>query len=135
MAKPDEIYDLPMDIYAPCALGASVNSTTLTRLKCAIIAGAANNQLEDEHMHGEMIKEKGIIYAPDFLINAGGVINVAQELEGYNEKRSMERVEKIYDRTLEIFKMADTENMTTHSAALRMAEKRIHDVARIKARI
>ncbi len=131
----DDIYDIPMDIYSPCALGATINDDTLNRLTCAIIAGSANNQLEDEHLHGKLLKEKGFLYAPDFLINAGGLINVYIEWVGYNRNRVMSAAEKIYDRTLEIFKVAYDENISTHAAALRLAEKRIHAAAKLKARL
>ena len=116
-----------MDIYAPCALGATVNDETLSRLKCSIIAGAANNQLEDEKVHGEAIKSRGIVYAPDFLINAGGLINVYSELHGYDRDQALERTRKIYDTTLEILVKAEQEDITTHEAALRIAEQRINN--------
>lgn len=121
----DAIYDVEMDIYAPCALGATVNDDTLSRLKCDVIAGAANNQLEDERVHGEAVKAKGMVYAPDFLINAGGLINVYSELHGYDREQALERTRKIYDTTLEILVKAEQEDITTHEAALRMAEQRI----------
>ena len=121
----DGIYDIEMDIYAPCALGSTVNYDTLSRLKCSIIAGAANNQLEDEKVHAEVLKSKGIIYAPDFLINAGGLINVYSELHGYDREQALERTRKIYDTTLEILVKAEQEDITTHEAALKMAEQRI----------
>ena len=123
----DAIYDAEMDIYAPCALGATVNDETLSRLKCSIIAGAANNQLEDEKAHGEAIKQRGIVYAPDFLINAGGLINVYSELHGYDRDQALERTRKIYDTTLEILVKAEQEHITTHEAALRIAEQRINN--------
>jgi len=128
----DKLYDLPMDIYAPCALGATVNDDTLNRLKCAIICGAANNQLADENVHGKMVIEKGILYAPDFVVNAGGIINVYYELEGYNRERAMSHAEKIYDTTLNIFKISKEQNIPTYLAANRIAEKRIADIAKIK---
>ena len=123
----DAIYDMNMDIYSPCALGATLNTDTIFRLKCEIIAGAANNQLEDEIVHAEMIKEKGIIYAPDFLINAGGLINVYSEINGYDREKSLNKTKKIYDTTLEILLKADQEDITTHNAALVIAEQRIQD--------
>lgn len=128
----DKIYDVDMDIYAPCALGATVNSSTLERLKCSIIAGAANNQLEDENIHGRMVLEKGIIYAPDFLINAGGLINVYSELEGYNRERAMNQAEKIYQTTADILKTSKKENIPTSVAAKAIAEKRISDIGKVK---
>ncbi len=131
----DSVYDQDVDIYAPCALGATLNSETIDRLKCSIVAGAANNQLQDETVHGEMIKDKGILYAPDFLINAGGVINVYMELEGYNRERAYGTADKIYDRTLEIIARSKDEGITTHEAALKVAEKRIRDIAKIKSKL
>ena len=122
----DAIFDLEMDIYAPCALGATVNPNTLSRLKCEIIAGAANNQLADEDRDGRICAEKGIVYAPDFLINAGGLINVYSELKGYKRDEALNKTRAIFDTTLEILKKAELENITTHSAALEIAEERIY---------
>ena len=133
VVDPISIYDEEMDIYAPCALGATVNDDTLPRLKCKIIAGAANNQLKDEAIHGLVVREKGIIYAPDFLINAGGLINCYSELEGYNRKRAMSKTEKIYDTTLSIFDYADEKGIAVYQAANEMAERRISAMAKINA--
>ena len=123
----DGIYDMEMDIYAPCALGSTLNTNTINRLKCQIIAGAANNQLADEVVHGKMIKDKGMVYAPDFLINAGGLINVYSEINGYQREESLLQTKKIYDTTLEILLKAEAEDITTHKAALLIAEQRIQD--------
>lgn len=131
---PADAYDVDMDIYAPCALGATVNSENLSRLNCQVIAGAANNQLEDEILHGNLVRDRGIIYAPDFLINAGGVINCYVELGGYNRDRAWAASEMIYDRTLEIFKKAEAEDLTTHIAAIKLAEERIAQVGRLNSR-
>lgn len=128
----DDIYDIDMDIYAPCALGATVNSGTIDRLKCSIIAGAANNQLENESIHGEALIRKGIMYAPDFLINAGGLINVNSEIEGYGRERAMEMTENIYNTTLEIYKFSEEKNIPTYIAANKMAEDRIEKIAQLK---
>lgn len=129
----DAIYDLDMDIYAPCALGATVNDDTISRLKCSIIAGAANNQLKDEVKHGYMLLDRSITYAPDFLINAGGLINVYNEyLGGYNRKRVFEQAEKIYTTCLNILNLAGEEKISTQEAAIRLAEKRIEDIGRIR---
>ncbi len=128
----NKLYDLDMDIYAPCALGATVNTDTLNRLKCAIICGAANNQLADENVHGKMAIEKGILYAPDFVVNAGGIINVFYELEGYNRERALAHAEKIYDTTLNIFKVSKEQNIPTYMAANRIAEKRLSDIGKVK---
>ncbi len=120
-----DIYDLDMDIYAPCALGATVNDNTIERLKCKIIAGAANNQLANEDKHGKMLKEKGIVYAPDFLINAGGLINVYSEIVKYDTNEVMKRTENIFNTTMKILNESDVSNITTHQAALKIAQERI----------
>ena len=119
------IYDLDVDIYSPCALGATINDITVEMLKCEIIAGAANNQLQDENKHAKILQKKGILYAPDFLINAGGLINVYSELNGYDRERAISQTRKIYDTTLEIFSKSEEEDITTHQAALRLAMERI----------
>tara|TARA_B100000902_G_scaffold399838_1_gene472915 strand:- start:5393 stop:6466 length:1074 start_codon:yes stop_codon:yes gene_type:complete len=121
----DGIYDMEMDIYAPCALGSTLNTDTINRLKCSIVAGAANNQLADEFIHSKLIFERGIVYAPDFLINAGGLINVYSELKGYDRSQSIKKTEKIFETTLEILLKAEQENITTHDAAFIIAEQRI----------
>ena len=121
----DDVYAADVDIYAPCALGATINDETILRMKAGIIAGAANNQLADENIHGKMLQEKGILYAPDFLINAGGIINVYAELEGYDRAEIMRKTENIYNTTLEILKTAEARNIPTHFAALQIAQQRI----------
>lgn len=129
----DAIYDLDVDIYAPCALGATVNNDTLTKLKCSIIAGSANNQLADEKVQGEALVKQGIIYAPDFVINSGGLINVYSELGGaYNKARAMQHADKIYDITKSIFTLAKSENIPTYLAANKVAEQRIEAIGRVK---
>ena len=121
----DDLYSADVDIYAPCALGATINNDTIRRIKAKVIAGAANNQLANENIHGAILKEMGIAYAPDFLINAGGIINVYSELVGYDNAESMRKTENIYNTTLEIFDYADANNITTHQAALTIAQNRI----------
>lgn len=121
----EDPYSLDVDVYAPCALGATVNDQTIGRLKAKVIAGAANNQLANEDTHGLMVREKGILYAPDFLINAGGIINVYGEIVKYSEGEAMRRTENIYNTTLEIFSLADSKNITTLQAAKEIAELRI----------
>lgn len=123
----DEVYDLDMDIYTPCALGATVNDFTIDRLKCAIIAGAANNQLADEDKHGRALMNKGIIYAPDFLINAGGLINVYSEIKKFDRKEALKKTEGIYDTTLNILQLSETRGIPTSHAALQLAQKRIDE--------
>jgi leucine dehydrogenase len=119
---------LEVDIFAPCALGAILNDNTLPKMKCQIIAGAANNQLEDENIHGNILREKGIIYAPDFVINAGGLINVYSEYNGYVREQAMSQTENIYNTILDIYKMADAHNLNNQQAAIKLAEKRINDM-------
>ncbi len=120
-----DVYGLDVDIYAPCALGATINDNTIHNLKAKIIAGAANNQLHDEIKHGRLLKDKGIAYAPDFLINAGGIINVYAELVGYGKEEIKRKTENIYNTTLDIFTLAEKDNITTHRAALNIAQSRL----------
>lgn len=134
--SPTDMFKIDLDIYAPCALGATVNSETIPLLKCPIIAGAANNQLAEEKIHGRQLIDKGILYAPDFLINAGGLINVAAEASGsYNREKVTKDVEKIYGRILDIFALSEKEDITTQEAAMRIAQKRIDDIAHVKSRL
>ncbi|SDC98561.1 leucine dehydrogenase [Algoriphagus faecimaris] len=131
--EPSMIYDLEMDIYAPCALGATINDETIDRLKCAVISGGANNQLQDESKHGQMLLDKGIIYAPDFLINAGGVINVGAEyLGGYNRDIVMQQTEKIYDTCLITLEKSETEKIPAQQAAIATAKERIEAIGKVK---
>jgi len=129
----DKMFDLDIDIYAPCALGATINDDTLSRLKCKVICGAANNQLADETFHGEAVGKQGILYAPDYVVNAGGIINVYYELEGYNRGRAMAHAEKIYETTFNLFQLAKQEGIPTYMAANRLGEKRIEAIAKINA--
>ena len=122
----DNLYAETMDIYAPCALGATVNNDTIHQLKASVIAGAANNQLADENVHGTILREKGIVYAPDFLINAGGIINVYAELENYGKDEVIRKTENIYNTTLEILDKAENKQITTHQAAFEIAQARIN---------
>jgi len=134
--EPAEMLNVDMDIYAPCALGATINTESIPKLTCSIIAGAANNQLADEKIHGRQLIEKGIIYAPDFLINAGALVNVAAEASGsYNREKVTNDVEKIYNRILAIFSLSEKEDITTQEAAIQIAQKRIDDVAHVKSRL
>ena len=128
----DEIYDVAMDIYAPCALGATVNDDTLSRLKCSIIAGAANNQLQQEDLHGKIVMEKGIIYAPDFALNAGGVINCYSEVKGLSPEWAMDKAEAIYTTIHNIVTRSSSENVPTYKIANKMAEERIESIGKVK---
>jgi leucine dehydrogenase len=128
----NDIYDVDMDIYAPCALGATVNDDTLSRLKCSIIAGAANNQLQIEDVHGRLVMEKGIIYAPDFALNAGGVINCYSEVKGLSAEWAMTKAEEIYQTIGNIVKRSKEENVPTYQIANKMAEERIAAIGNVK---
>lgn len=128
-----DIFDQDMDVFAPCALGAVLNSDSIARLSCQVIAGAANNQLEDEKRHGHMLLDKGIVYAPDFLINAGGLINVYHEFRGgYNRSSVLHQVEKIYDTCLAILNESDARQVSAQEAAIAYAERRISEIGRIR---
>ncbi|MFT5820193.1 MAG: leucine dehydrogenase [Crocinitomix sp.] len=128
----DDIYTIDMDIYAPCALGATVNDETLAQLKCSIIAGAANNQLKDETIHGEVVKEKGIIYVPDFMLNAGGVINCYAEVKGLSAEWAMHKAAEIYDTSLNIINRSNSGDLPTYKIANKMAEERIASIGQVK---
>ncbi len=126
----DRRFEQAIDIYSPCALGATLNDDTISILKAKIVAGAANNQLAEEERHGRMLMESGIIYAPDFVINAGGLINVYTEWNGYDHDLAMARADKIYETTLQILQRALEENTPTYQVANTMAEERIKMVGR-----
>lgn len=129
---PEEIYSQEVDIFSPCALGAILNDETIPQLKAKVIAGSANNQLQDSR-HGDYLHELGIVYAPDYVINAGGVINVADELYGYNRERAMKRVEGIYDSIEKIFEISKRDGIPTYVAANRLAEERIARVSKSRS--
>jgi len=121
----DEIYSVECDIFSPNALGAVINDETIPQLKARVIAGAANNVLKEER-HGDLIHELGFYYAPDYVINAGGLINVADELYGYNRERAMKKVETIYSNIEKVFEISKRDGIPTYKAADRMAEERIN---------
>lgn len=131
--EPDKIYEIKCNIFSPCALGAVINDITIPKLKCDIIAGCANNQLK-EPKHGDILMQKGILYAPDYVINGGGVINVAEELTGcYERERALAKVSKIYDKILKVIEISKRENIPTYIAADRMAEERIEKIGKIRS--
>jgi leucine dehydrogenase len=125
----EDIYGVQADIFAPCALGAIINDKTIPQLKCEIVAGAANNVLLDAEKHGVALEEKGILYAPDYVANAGGVINVYSELAGWSSARAFRKADEIYDTILKVFAIAKKDNVATYVAADRLAEQRIAAVA------
>jgi leucine dehydrogenase len=130
--QPDEVFDIPCDIFAPAALGAVINDQSIAKLKCDVVAGPANNQLANEEQHAEALKQKGILFAPDYVINAGGLINVANELEGYSQTRALKQAEGIYDALKRILLLAQQNNVTTVEAANHVAEERMRSVGATK---
>ena len=133
VVEPEAIYETQCDIFSPCALGGVLNAETIPRLRCAIVAGGANNQLL-ERSDGEELHRSGILYAPDYVINAGGIINVACEIDGdYQPERAREMTERIYDTTERVVHMAREEDIPTAAAADRLAEQRLEEARRSKA--
>jgi leucine dehydrogenase len=124
LVEPDDIYDVEADIFAPCALGAILNDDTIPHLRCQIVAGSANNQLAEAH-HGDELAERNILYAPDYVINAGGLISVATELGAYDSGEAWRKAGAIYDRLLRVVRLAQDEGIPTHLAAHRLAQARI----------
>ena len=129
---PEEIYDQDCDVFAPCALGAIINEETIPRLKCKLVAGASNNQLRDEQADATRLSDKNILYAPDFVINAGGLMNVAKELEGYNQERALKQAEGIYVIMKRVLERANKDNIRTFRAANNLAMERIELVGQIR---
>jgi leucine dehydrogenase len=129
--EPEKAHALECDVFAPCAMGGIIRDDTIPNLKCRIVAGSANNQLERPE-HGDVLGNQGILYAPDFVLNSGGLINVADELQGYDRERAMARVEGIYRTLREVFRLARTEGISTRQAAETMAEERMARVSRVR---
>jgi leucine dehydrogenase len=129
--EPNAIYDVDADVYAPSALGATINDETIPRLKATVVAGAANNVLA-EARHGDELSRRGILYAPDYVINAGGLINVYGELKGWSSEQSMRKAGEIFGTLLHLFEVAREEGIPTHKAADRIAEQRIAAVGKIQ---
>jgi len=129
---PEKIFSMDVDVFCPCALGQQINADTIPLIKAKAIAGSANNCLRDEEIDGKMLVERGILYAPDFVINAAGVINVYHELHGYNREVVMKEIEKIYDRLLEIFDIAKAQGISTQKAANIYAENRIALMGKVR---
>lgn len=131
VVRPDEIYGVRCDIFCPCALGAVINPQTVEQLKCSIVAGAANNQLETTEM-ASVLRKRNILYATDYAINAGGLMNVSIEFEGYLPDRAKRMVTRIYDILHSIFDIAERESISTARAADLMAERRIETVGKLQ---
>ena len=129
---PKAIFDVQCDIFSPCALGGALNDQTIPRLKCKIVAGCANNQLLEEK-HGEALQQQEILYAPDYIINAGGVINLSFEIDRpYDEEAATEKTARIYETIEQIIAISKKEGITTANAADRLAEKRIESVRQVR---
>ncbi|MGD8385376.1 MAG: Glu/Leu/Phe/Val dehydrogenase dimerization domain-containing protein [Lysobacterales bacterium] len=127
----DEIYDLDCDVFSPCALGAVINEDTIPRFKFKVIAGAANNQLANDEA-GEELDARGILYAPDYAVNAGGLMNVSIEFEGWNRERALRMTRTIYYNLSKIFSIAERDSIASYKAADRMAEERIEIIGKLK---
>jgi leucine dehydrogenase len=127
----EDIYDLDVDVFAPSALGAVINEDTIPRLKCKIVAGPANNQLANNEA-GNELEKRGILYAPDYAVNAGGLMNVSIEFEGWNHERALRMTRTIYYNVSRIFKIAERDGIPTWQAADRMAEERIATLGKLK---
>lgn len=125
------IHTTECEVYAPCALGAIINDKTIPQLKCKIVAGGANNQLA-ETRHGDALREMGILYAPDFVANAGGLMNVFAELEGYSAERALERTTSVFENMSKVFALAKRDNISTYDAAFKMASERLETMGRLK---
>jgi leucine dehydrogenase len=121
----DEIYAAKADIFAPCALGAILNDETIPQLKVEIVCGGANNQLLEPEKHGAALEKRGILYAPDFVANAGGVINVYGEVAGWTRERALRKADEIFETVLGVYKIAKDEGMLSYDAADKLAERRI----------
>ncbi len=128
---PQAIITSDCDVFAPCALGAIINPDTVGNLKCSIVSGGANNILATSK-EGDQLKEKGILYAPDFVANAGGLMNVYVELEGYSNDRAFKKVEAVYDNIMSVFNIAEKENIPTYLAAQKMAKERIETIGNLR---
>jgi len=131
VVAPDNIYDVECDIFSPNALGAVLNDETIPRLKCQAVGGAANNQLLEPGKHGQLLRERGILYAPDYVINAGGLIQVADELKVYNKERAFTKTSHIYDMLLQIFEISQIEGIPTYLAADVLVERRLERIKEI----
>ena len=131
VVEPDEIYDVDCDIFSPCSLGGALNAETIPRLKTQAVVGCANNQLETDE-DGERLAERDILYAPDFVVNAGGLINVNEELGGYTVDKAAAHIDKIYDNTLRVLEASRERGTTPVETAIALAEERIRDIGNLR---
>jgi valine dehydrogenase (NAD+) len=127
----DDLVSAPMDVYAPCALGGALSDDTVPALQAAVVCGAANNQLAHPGIE-KVLEDRGVLYAPDYVVNSGGLIQVADEIEGYSEPRARAKATGIYDTTRRIFALANTEGVPPSVAADRLAERRMTEIGRLR---
>ena len=127
----DDIYGVECDIFSPNSMGGAMNEQTIARLRCSAVCGAANNQLATDE-DAKRLLGRGILYAPDFVVNAGGLINVSEEIRGYNEQKAKAHIERIYDNTLRVLHMAHERGMSPHHTAVEMAEERIQRIGNLR---
>jgi leucine dehydrogenase len=131
VAPPEKAHTVDCDVFSPCAMGGVLSAVTIPELRCAAVVGCANNQLRDRDC-ARMLEEAGILYAPDYVVNAGGIINVAEELKGYDRDRAEGEIRRIFDTTTTVLRTAAAEGVTTVEAADRMAERRLEEVGRVQ---
>lgn len=134
VVAPGEIFDVDCDVFSPCAMGGALNERTIPRLKCQAVVGSANNQLASP-LDAERLRDRGITYAPDFIVNAGGVINISQEANGYDWQKAAAAVDAIADNVTKVFEIADKEDVDAATAAIHLAEYRIEEVGGLKTRL
>ena len=131
VASTDELVATPLDVYAPCALGGALTDDVVETLSATIVCGAANNQLAHAGIE-KSLAERAILYAPDYCVNAGGLIQVADELEGFSFERAQQRAAGIHDTTLAVFELAASDGVPPAIAADRLAERRMREVGRLR---
>jgi leucine dehydrogenase len=131
LIAPSDVFTTPCDVFSPNALGAVINDETIPQLTCAIVCGGANNQLKDEATHAPMLRDRKIMYAPDYVVNSGGLMNVASEVEGYDRAKVMRQAEGVYDITMNIIKTAEERSMLTIEASNAIAEERLRKVRHV----
>jgi len=132
VASRDELISGEIDVYAPCALGGALDDETVARLRASIVCGGANNQLAHDGIEQQLV-ERGILYAPDYVVNSGGVIQVADELDGFSFERARQRTMRIFDTTKQILAVAEKDSVAPGVAADRLAEYRMSDIGRLKS--
>lgn len=131
VVAPEKAHAVSCDIYSPCAMGRALSAATIPELRCAAVVGAANNQLDDPSCT-RLLEEAGVLYAPDYVVNAGGVINIAEELRGYNRQRAYGNIRRIYGNTIHVLEVAEAMGTSTAEAADRLAERRIEQLSQVQ---